>query len=84
MNTVNKSKGIDINTLSPYQKVRVELEDGTIWDGEVSEQNTVLINATPEYHDYFEWKYGGGNEFPTPIDNEYSWDELIITNILPL
>ena len=37
---------------SSGQKIKVELEDGTVWDAEVSEENTVIIDCTPEYMSY--------------------------------
>ena len=58
------------------QKLEVELEDGTVWDAEVSEENTVIVDATPEYLSYYEWKYGGGNSFPTSVDNEYQFSDV--------
>lgn len=62
------------------KKVRIELEDGTVWVGEITENNTVLIDETPEYLDYYEWFYGGGNGYPTPVDNEYQLNEVKILN----
>ena len=63
---------------SPGQRVKVELEDGTIWDGEVSEEDTIIVDCTDEYLSYYEWNYSGGNEFATPINNEYSFNEVKI------
>lgn len=61
-------------------KLRIELKDGTVWDGEITDNNTVLVDATPEYLDYYEWNYGGGNEFPVSIDNEYQLDDVKIVS----
>ena len=63
------------------QKIKVELEDGTVWDAEVSEENTVLIDCTPEYMSYYEWNFGGGNGFPTSIDNEYQFEDVKVLGV---
>ena len=69
-------------SFSPGQKIKVELEDGTVWNSEVSDENTVIIDCTPEYMSYYEWNYGGGNEFPTSIDNEYQFEDVKVLGVL--
>src|SRR5574344_1727774 len=64
------------------KSIKVELEDGTIWDAKVSDENTVIIDCTPEYMSYYEWNYGGGNEFPTSIDNEYQFEDVKVLGVL--
>lgn len=65
----------------PGQKIKVELEDGTVWNGSVSDENTVIIDCTSEYIGYYEWLYGGGNEFHSPINNEYQIEDVKVLNI---
>ena len=64
------------------QKIKVELEDGTVWSAEVSEENTVIVDCTPEYMSYYEWNYGGGNDFPVEIDNEYQFEDVKVLGVL--
>ena len=71
----------DGRSFSSGQKIKVELEDGTVWDAEVSEENTVIVDCTPEYMSYYEWYYGGGNEFPTAINNEYQFEEVKVLGV---
>lgn len=79
-------KGLNISNVGHSflsgQKIKVELEDFTVWDGEVSEENTVLVDCTPEYMSYHEWLYGGGNVFPTPINNEYQFEEVKVLAVI--
>lgn len=69
-------------SLSSCQKIKVELEDGTVWNAEVSDENTVIVDCTFEYVSYYEWNYGGGNEFPIPIDNEYQFEDVKVLGVL--
>ena len=69
-------------SFSSGQKLKVELEDGTVWNAEVSEENTVIVDCTPEYMSYYECNYGGGNEFPTAIDNEYQFEDVKVLGVL--
>lgn len=69
-------------SFSSGQKIKVELEDGTVWNAEVSDENTVIVDCTPEYMSYYEWNYGGGNEFPTSIDNEYQFEDVNVLGVL--
>ena len=69
-------------SFSSGQKIKVELEDGTVWNAEVSEENTVIVDCTPEYMSYYEWNYGGGNEFSTPIDNEYQFEDVKVLGVI--
>lgn len=69
-------------SFSSGQKIKVVLEDGTVWNAKVSEENTVIVDCTPEYMSYYEWNYGGGNEFPTPIDNEYQFEDVKVLGVI--
>ena len=90
MNTeksINEEKGNAVlplvgRSFSSGQKIKVELEDGTVWNAEVSEENTVIVECTPEYMSYYEWNYGGGNEFPAAIDNEYQFEDVKVLGVL--
>ena len=90
MNTeksINEAEGNAVlplvgRSFSSGQKIKVELEDGTVWNAEVSEENTVIIDCTPEYMSYYEWNFGGGNEFPTAIDNEYQFEDVKVLGVL--
>ena len=39
------------------------------------------MNTEKSINDY-EWNYGGGNEFPTPIDNEYKFEDIKVLGVL--
>ena len=58
--------------------VKVKLDDGSIWDGYLTDENTVIIYPTDEYLEYYEFKYSGGNEFPEPVNNEYEIEDVEI------
>lgn len=58
-------------------KVKLK-EDGTVWDIETIEHNTVLVKVTEEYESYYRYKYSSGSEFPQSLDNEYNLDEVEI------
>jgi hypothetical protein len=41
----------------PGQKLKIELDDGTICDAEISDNGTIIVDCTTEYIHYYEWNY---------------------------
>jgi hypothetical protein len=67
--------------LYPGQKIRVELQDGTVWDAEISDEITVIIDPTIEYESYYYWNYSIGSEYKESMNNEYQLDEVKIISL---
>lgn len=64
------------------QRLKVKLEDGTIWDGFVSDENTFIVDPTEEYQIYYFFFYSTVSEYPESINNEYTFEEIEVLSVI--